>query len=166
MLTAHARFLFLSPSRPQDCQSAYQTLLDPEQRAKYDRTLVPRANHQVLSYLNARSAARHGVSFTTPGAPTHVPSRGAPYANRPELYTTLGTLLQQVKSCAKHLEREVLGKDAHSRRSLSPGAAAHVTAVAARQPDFECNDHECAEPWIYYAVAQAEAEEAVAARRR
>lgn len=109
---------------PQEVQHAYQTLLDPEKRAKYDKSLqAPRANSQVLSYLNARSAARHGVP------PSRVPSR-APYMDRPELYSTMLELLQQVKSCAKHLEKEITGKDGR-RASASSGAGASFARAAA-----------------------------------
>ncbi len=94
--TARARPLpFTLICRQQECQNAYQFLLDPERRAKYDKTLLPRANSQVLSYLNARSAARHGVPVS------RVPSR-ATYNERPEhLYSTLRDLLDQVQSCAR-----------------------------------------------------------------
>ncbi|KAG2434589.1 hypothetical protein HXX76_007485 [Chlamydomonas incerta] len=106
-----------------EVQHAYQTLLDPEKRAKYDKSLqAPRANSQVLSYLNARSAARHGVP------PSRVPSR-APYMDRPELYSTMLELLQQVKSCAKHLEKEITGKD--GRRASASGAGASFARAAA-----------------------------------
>ncbi|KAG2442118.1 hypothetical protein HYH02_009607 [Chlamydomonas schloesseri] len=113
-----------------EVQHAYQTLLDPEKRAKYDKSLQPpRANSQVLSYLNARSAARHGVP------PSRVPSR-APYMDRPELYSTMLELLQQVKSCAKHLEKEITGKEGRRASGASSASFARAAASGAGTPAY------------------------------
>ncbi|GFR44131.1 hypothetical protein Agub_g5295 [Astrephomene gubernaculifera] len=138
-----------------ECQHAYQTLLDPEKRAKYDKTLLPRANcNQALSYLNARSCARHGISISRMAA------RGA-CTERPELYSTMLDLLQQVKSCAKNLEREIIAKDStrphsyglHRSATFAPSITDGKLVV---QESLECSEHECCEPWVYYA-AQSEA---------
>ncbi|PNH08978.1 Chaperone protein DnaJ [Tetrabaena socialis] len=143
-----------------ECQNAYQTLLDPEKRAKYDQTLLPRANSQVLSYLNARSAARHGVP------PSRVPSR-SPYVDRPQLYSTMLSLLQAAKSCAKNLEREVVGKDGGKRQRVVAGAEGRrVAAAAAEAAAAECGDGDCGAPWMYHAIQSAQEEEAAANRRR
>ncbi|KXZ53607.1 hypothetical protein GPECTOR_6g524 [Gonium pectorale] len=151
-----------------DCQHAYQLLLDPERRAKYDKTLQPRANSQVLSYLNARSQQRHGVA-------PRVPSR-AGYTTTPELYSTMLELLQQVKVAAKHLEREIVGKD--GRRGFGAAAAAASGSTSASRvvppctggkiyvPDSECGEHECCEPWLYYAIQAAKEEEQQQPSRR
>ncbi|GLC34426.1 hypothetical protein PLESTB_000730000 [Pleodorina starrii] len=138
-----------------DCQSAYKTLLNPEKRAKYDKTLQPRANSQALSYLNALSAARHGI------VASRVPSR-ASYHDRPQLYKTMLVLLAQAKSCTKHLE-QIVGKDgvvrgltpvqaAAAASSSRPNAAPPRSAAVSSEADCDCGDHECCEPWIYYAA--------------
>lgn len=152
-----------------ECQSAYQTLLDPEARAKYDRTLVPKASSQALSYLNARSAARHGVR--TPRAPVDV-----------ELHKTMLELLSQVKSCTSYLEREFLsgggasGQKAGASSSSSARTAAPARPAVAVSPVVvspvmvedasDCEHGECAEPWLYYAVVQESSKSAAATRRR
>lgn len=148
-----------------ECQSAYQTLLDPEARAKYDRTLVPKASSQALSYLNARSAARHGVR--TPRAPVDV-----------ELHRTMLELLSQVKSCTSYLEREFLSGGASKQKGSS--SSARTTAAAARPAvavspivvspvmvadASDCEHGECAEPWLYYAVVQEGSKSASSWRR-
>ncbi|KAG2496265.1 hypothetical protein HYH03_005498 [Edaphochlamys debaryana] len=150
-----------------ECQAAYELLLDQERRAKYDNTLRPRATAQVLSYLNARSAARHGVPVS------RVPSR-APYMDRPQLYSTMLELLQQVKSCAKNLEREI-GVQTDMRRRPVPVRATPASAqsskgrAAASEPcNVDCGEGDCCEPWVYYAAAAeaAEASQSDASRRR
>lgn len=146
----------------QECRDAYQTLLDPEERAKYDKTLHPRGNKsQVLSYLNARSAARYGQ------APSRPLTRAA-RSDSPDLYATIRQLMAQVKSCTKHLEREFISKDGKSMKlsTVQPRhAPAEVRAKLSACTDGDCGDHECSEPWIYYTSHTTQASEPVTVAR-
>lgn len=148
-----------------DVQRAYQTLLDPEARAKYDRSLMPKGSAS-LAYLNARSAARHGV---TSSRIQRAPIDG-------ELHHTMLELLRQVKSCTTMLQHEVLGAPRDARARPRPNAAAQQQQPPVQQAPLppatrdeaqDCGEHgECAEPWLYYALVTTQQTPPSSAPRR
>lgn len=80
-----------------ECQLAYQTLMDPEQKAKCDARLAHKGS-DVLSYLNSKAAVRHGYK-RTPSAKLDS-----------EVRATMMGLLMQAKYFAKKLEHDVLSE--------------------------------------------------------
>ncbi|GIL82965.1 hypothetical protein Vretimale_8489 [Volvox reticuliferus] len=133
-----------------ECQNAYELLLNSEKRAKYDKTLLPCKS--VLAYLNDCSAARHGVAYPR------------------EIRFKLMSLVVQIKACVRCVEHEVIGKDG-IRRGLGI-AVAHAAPSqrdingaknTARVAESEWVEHDCSEPWIYYAAQMGEEDKATAA---
>ncbi|EFJ48455.1 molecular chaperone [Volvox carteri f. nagariensis] len=117
---------------------AYERLSDPEERAKYDKMILPRSTREALLHLNARSVQRHGISVYRA---TSRPSS----AERRQLLTTLLDLMSQVKKCTKRVEREVVGKDPTRYGCTSSGSIQRVSVSEA-----DCGEHECCGPWFLY----------------